>query len=482
MKLVQGAKRKPLTFEIADGPDPVFLRIAATLVGEIQRGRLRSGMLLPGTRELAKQLGVHRNTVCAAFNELVSQGWAVSKKRQGTFVANSLPQVVRVGTSTRARDIPDDAASEIDFRDTLPASPWFPSTEFAASFRSALVGEAQGREHVYPDGLREVLAELLGASRGLVIGSDNLLITRSAQMNLFVAARYLSKHTASIFVEEPGSPAAWSAFRAAGLTPIAVRVDRHGMDPDRLSAAMRKHAARALYITPSCQFPTTVDLAANRKARLLSVAQKGGLTILEDDHANDFCGGDSLPLPLAAHPDSDQIIYMGSFGNLLQRGLGIGYLSAPPKTIAEIAEIQLTIDDAVSAGFQGAIAEILKSGDLIRYARKIRREMGERRQLSSTLLIDTFGDRIDVKTPNAGSAIWMDMFSGPDMDMLRAQSLRLGLRLGDTSAYYFQARPHAFRLGVGNLAVSEIAKAVRRFKLADIVSRCASSPNWDLDC
>src|SRR5688500_8472265 len=101
-----------LALSVSDeGPDPTFLRIARAITDEIKRGRLKAGAALPGTRTLASSLGVHRNTVLAAYRELFAEGWITSEKARGTYVSPSIPDVAPRRFSARA-----EVAGEIAVR------------------------------------------------------------------------------------------------------------------------------------------------------------------------------------------------------------------------------------------------------------------------------------------------------------------------------------------------------------------------------
>ncbi len=220
-------KRSKLVIELkGDDSQPLFLRLAASILSEIERGRLGPGDRLPGTRSLALSLNVHRNTVTAAFQELMMQGWLVAEPSRGTVVAYDLPSVnLQAGTVAvvaTSESTPDESLCVVHISDGTPDTRIMPAVEMARAVRHALLQapSLRGASYGEPGGahaLRDALAEYLAQERGLTTSPSQIMVTRGSQMAIYLAAATLVSPGDAVAVEEPGYPYAWEAFRAAGV-------------------------------------------------------------------------------------------------------------------------------------------------------------------------------------------------------------------------------------------------------------------------
>lgn len=468
--------RSDVTFELKASPDqPIFLAVAASIVGEIERGRLRPGDRVPGTRAVARMLGLHRNTVDAAFHELTMQGWLVAEPSRGTFVAHDLPDIAPfadapIGRRVGGLPLPTHllAVDGLKVGDGTPDPRIMPHAEFARAFRRALSLTALLTGSTYGDprgtpALREALAGYLAAERGLITSADNLLITRGSQMGLYLAAATL-RPGETIAVEQPGYPLAWAAFRAAGMTVVGVAIDGGGIDPDALDAlAASDPTLRAVYVTPHHQYPTTVTMGAGRRLRLLEIARRRGLTIIEDDYDHEYRFDGRPVLPLAARAGMDQpIIYVGSLSKLLAPAVRLGYAVASRDIIARMATRREAIDRQGDVPLEQALASLIADGDLRRHARKARRIYAGRRDVLAREIRSRLGSLISFDLPAGGLALWLRVAEDVDARDWSGAAARAGLTITDGSRFALDlaAPPNAFRFGFANLNDGELTRAI----------------------
>ncbi|HXN40580.1 MAG TPA: aminotransferase class I/II-fold pyridoxal phosphate-dependent enzyme, partial [Myxococcaceae bacterium] len=215
---------------------PIFLRIARAISSEIRRQRLRPGDPLPGSRTLAKALQVHRNTILAAYTELVQEGWIETKQAGGTFVSRTLPDARprgAAGTAPRASvaartgfdlgpgvdngEPPPYPRGTLNLASGIPDPRLIPSAALARAYRRAVCargssaldyGDARGHPR-----LRSALAEMLSATRGLAVAADSLVVVRGSQMGIDLAARALISTGDAVAVEELGYSSAWASLK-----------------------------------------------------------------------------------------------------------------------------------------------------------------------------------------------------------------------------------------------------------------------------
>ncbi len=466
-------KRNDLVIELGgDHGQPLFLRLAASILGEIERGRIKPGDALPGTRTLARNLKLHRNTVAAAFHELIMQGWLVAEPSRGTRVAPDLPALGKLRRQTeaagRAKAAEPESLPVFSLSDAIPDSRIMPVNELARAFRRALAGPVLfSKGYADPRGtrsLRQALTGYLSQERGLAATPEELMVTRGSQMAIYLAAAAIIGPGQKIAVEEPGYPQAWAAFRAVGAQVVGVPVDAQGIDVARLEDILsHERDVKALYVTPHHQYPSTVTLGAGRRLRLLEIARRHRLTVIEDDYDHEYRFEGRSVLPLASRAGRDMpIVYIGSLSKLLSPAVRLGYAVANPDIIERMACRRDAIDRRGDMPLEEAMAGLIGDGTLARHARKARRIYEARRNLLVDELRRQLGDAVDFDVPSGGLAIWAKLRSGLSADAWAARAQRAGLPISPGSAYVLDAAnaPNAFRIGFARLTEDEIREQV----------------------
>ncbi|MBN9437979.1 PLP-dependent aminotransferase family protein [Bosea sp. (in: a-proteobacteria)] len=458
-----------------EGREPIFLALARAIIEEIDRGRLKPGSPLPGTRALARALQLNRNTVDAAYHELTMQGWLATEPSRGTFVATDLPDGIRASPPVRRVPVPEPAAPRpagrpmLKLSDGYPDVRLLPTTAFAQAFRRALMSHAfaSGGSYGDPRGsgmLREALSAYLRDERGLASSADDILVARGSQMALFLAASAVAEPGTAIAVERPGYPLAWSAFRAAGISVIGVPVDGGGIDVEALERlANGNRNLRAVYVTPHHQYPTTVTLGAARRLRLLEIARQYSLVVIEDDYDNEYRFDGRPILPLAARASDElPIIYLGSLSKLLAPGIRVGYAVAPPKLLRPMADRRVSLDRQGDLALENALADLLADGTIKRHARKARRIYHGRRDHLAGLLAERFSQVAEFSLPAGGLAIWLRLLGGISAETWATNAARLGLSVLPGLNFELETArpPEAFRLGFASLDEREQMRAI----------------------
>jgi GntR family transcriptional regulator/MocR family aminotransferase len=456
-----------------DAEAPLFQQLVQAIARDIRRGRLRPGDLLPGSRTLAQSLGVARKTVVSALDELVAQGWLSASPARGMFVAEVQPAlpIADVGRAP-PRPAPPPAlraSSPIVFDDGTPDPRLAPIDALARAYRRALRGLARvGPGYGDPRGdasLRDALATLLNQARGLAVDAEQVLVSRGSQMAIFLAARALAEPGGVIAVEDPGYRPAWDAMRLAGAELVPIAVDSAGMRVDLLAAAAERAPIRAVYTTPHHQYPTTVSLAAERRAELLRLAHARGFTVLEDDYDHEFHFADRPLLPLASSDELRATVYVGSLSKLLAPSIRAGYLVARAPIVRRAAELRAVVDRQGDPILERALAELIEDGELQRHARKARRAYAERRDLLAALLAEALGEHLTVVPARGGLALWVVARAGLDLDAWADAAARLGVRFTPGRAHAFAGeRVAGVRLGYAALAPAELRAGVERLR------------------
>jgi GntR family transcriptional regulator / MocR family aminotransferase len=478
---------------------PIFIRLARAISDDVRRGRLKPGDALPGSRSLARALGVHRNTVLAAYAELNAEGWITTEKAARTFVSHALPEV-EPGQRRRARptavgfDLERDAPAGsgglslvergrdlgggpgrpkqlVAMSGGIPDVRLLPTAPLARAYRRALkrggpallgYGDARGHER-----LRAALGDMLSALRGVAADPDTLMVTRGSQLALDLLARTLLRPGDIVAVEALGYRPAWSALAGAGAQLVPVRVDERGLDIDALEALAATRRLRAVYVTPHHQYPTTVMLDAGRRLRLLELARARRIAIVEDDYDFEFHYEGRPVLPLASADRHGVVVYLGTLSKILAPTLRLGFIVAPPPLVARLAERRMSIDRQGDQVVECAVAELIEDGELQRHARRMRRVYQTRRDLLVARLQRRLGDALRFAVPAGGMALWARADDGIDVDAWAARALDRGVLFypGARFAFDGRAQPH-LRLGFAALDERELDEGVRRLAAA----------------
>lgn len=468
---------------------PLFQQIARAVIADIERGRLRPGDALPGTRTLARALGVQRQTVVAAFDELVAEGWIVNLPARGAFVSSDLPDPKpRRFTSESPPSLPRTAGfqllaapqPELPFdvpRGSLLFAPSRPDVRLApAKILGRTIRRAMNlRADVLlsygpPEGhprLRKAVAEMLASTRGLAVGPSNICITRGSQMALSLLAQSVLRPGDTVAVETLGYRSAWEAFRHAGAKLIAVPVDPEGLQVDALEHILRRQPVRAVYVTPHHQFPTTVTMSAGRRLKLLDLARAHRIAIIEDDYDYEFHYDGQPVLPLASADRFGVVAYVGTFSKVIAPALRIGYVAAPIPLIEQIAAHRSHFDTQGDQVLEYAIGELLEEGEIQRHIRRVRREYRTRRDTLVSALHEHLGDRLTFDVPAGGIALWVKGNEGLDVDEWALSARERGAIIVTAATYTFDRRPQPYlRLGFASLNAGEIQEGVRRMAAA----------------
>lgn len=472
-----------------DSTLPLFVRIARAISEDIARGRFRAGQKLPGTRVLAARLGVHRNTVVAAFEELESQGWVRSEAARGTFVSEVRAlDGARLERNPR-RSIPTRPAFDLRapegsrYRPALPRAEalmlygglsdlrLFPVDALARAYRRVLKRSGpEVLDYTAPHGdgrLRAALAHMLSETRALAVTPDEVLVTRGAQQALWLVARALLRPGDTVLVETYGYPPAWQAFADQGARLVPVAVDEHGIVIAEVKRLLERRRVRAIYLTPHHQYPTMAVLHPARRARLLELARRHRVALIEDDYDSEYHYEGRPVMPMASTDRSGSVIYIGTLSKVLAPGLRIGYVVGPRALVEALCRLRVPIDRQGGAVTERVIAELIEDGEVQRHTWRTRRVYEQRRAVLAEALRRELGDRIDFDVPPGGLALWTRLGDSIDVERWAARANELGVYFQTGSQLSFGGQRSQYaRLGFARHDERELGEAVRRLRRA----------------
>jgi GntR family transcriptional regulator/MocR family aminotransferase len=474
---------------------PVYLQICNAFIYNIRMGILRRGIKLAGSRELALEIGVHRNTMLAALDELQAQGWIEIVPRKGTFVASTLPDIKPkkiVAETDRIAKYPDRTLFTVEEKPShypltrnfnprnLVINDGFPDVRLAPidllmrELRSLSRRRAFQQYLGYstsngPAYLLDTLSTALNDSRGLSIDATNLLITKGAQMGIYLAAQILLKPGDEVVVGEPSYFAANVTFQKMGANLNRIPVDDHGIDVNALERLCKKKKIRMLYVIPHHHHPTTVTLSADRRMKILQLAAAYKFAIIEDDYDYDYHYSSSPVLPMASLDHHGNIIYIGTLAKTLVPAIRVGFMVAPENFIRQATLLRRTIDRQGDTMMEMAIAKLYKNGTINRHIKKVVKIYRERRDHWCLRLKEELGKHISFTIPEGGMSVWAT-FHGVDLKQLSSKANDKGLTISDGTFYNsHNVNYNATRMGFASLNLKEQNTAI------DILRKCLPS-------
>jgi GntR family transcriptional regulator / MocR family aminotransferase len=428
----------------------------------VRSGRLRPGSALPSSRTLAEQLGISRGVVVEAYDQLAAEGYLVARPGSATRVADA----ALVGAAPPSPAAPSKPL-RYDFRPGVPALDSFPRSAWLASLRKALkeaphaalgYGDARGQQ-----ALRQALAAYLGRVRGVAANPDQVLVCSGFAQGTALVCRALGRRGARrVAMEDPCHPGQRAIVAAAGLEPVPVPVDDHGIQVDRLAAI----GADAVLVTPAHQFPTGTVLAATRRGALAAWAQRNEAVIVEDDYDAEF-RYDREPIGAVQGLAPDRVVYAGSASKTLAPALRLGWLVLPAWLTDAVAE-QKALDDLASPALeQLAFADLLGRGEVDRHLRRNRARYRARRD-ALVAALGVHAPQVRVGGIAAGLHAVAELPPQSDEATVVAGASRRSVGVYPMSDYRFgaSAGPPALVLGYGGLGEPAIRRGMQLLALA----------------
>lgn len=468
----------------------LHLQLVQAIIQEIQRGRLLPGAALPGSRTIAEALSLNRKTVVQAYDELLAQGWIETQARRGAFVSARLPAPALGKAHTTAAQIPASFAKSlppnglgaflesiaekpgaIRFSDGVPDARLVPFDVLSRAYRRALLHSARANRLAYDDSrgnllLRDAIADMLRAERGMSVTNAQICVVRGSQMGIYLSARLLAikemtvnkvaESKGCVVMEDLSYPPAREAFASFGLALEYIAQDGAGMDLDALETLCVQRKVSAVYTTPHHQFPTTVMLSVARRIRLLELARRYDFLVIEDDYDHEFHFSHNPMLPLASMDTDGRVIHIGSLSKVLAPGLRLGYIAAPEAVINRCMNEIMLIDRQGNALTELAVAELMRTGEIKRHVRRALKIYQERRDYA----VQRVGELIPSATfriPAGGLALWLKLDARMDMQRLQRDALEQGVAIlpGQLFSGTGRAIP-ALRLGYASLNQQEL--------------------------
>ena len=424
---------------ITNNERPLHVQIADSLRGRFERGDFHPADHLPTTRDLARDLGVSRSTVVRAYEQLTREGWIEGHVGMGT--------LVRAKSSTETRATPNwdllltdrvrdqnleyaDVLRMLSRTDLLSFAGGLPSPEFyPGEPLQQIAGEVlrqQGPRLLqwcpvdgYPP-LRSWIAERIEST------PENVLVLSGSTQGLHLIAQAFIDPGDVVLVESPTYAGALRSFRAAGARIVSVPSGPDGIDLEELETTLQRVRPKFLYVIPTYHNPTGSSLTVEKRRRLLTLAARYGLPVVEDD-AYSALRYDGPRYPsLRSLDENGLVIYVSTFSKAIFPGLRVGWLVAPADLVRRLSGLRNLIDLFTNSLTQATLYEFCKRGLLEAHLQHVRPIYEERRDAMAAAL-RRYGPGISFDVPHGGLFIWARLPRGIDSRRLLEESINLGL-------------------------------------------------------
>ncbi len=457
---------------------PIYRQLYERLREQILAGALPEGTRLPPERTLAERLRVNRSTVVHAYRDLAADGLISQRVGSGSRVASldggrpdrspAVPWWVtlppwRVGQFPAV--LGELAASEhgdlIAFVQGVPPAEPSPLGDLSRSF-----GRAGGDEKfvlTYGDSegyapLRETIAARM-RTRGCDVDARDVLVLTGSTQGITLVAQSLAEPGDEIVVEAPTYPGALQIFQIAGLRAITVPVDDGGMRVDHVEAILRTRRPRFIYTMPSIHNPTGVTMNADRRDRLVTLAKRFGVPVVEDDPYGELAAPRSTPLLARG---AEYVIYLSSFSKTIAPSLRLGWLVAPRTIYERLLLRKQSIDMATSMYIQAGVRDYLET----RYddhLAALRAELTQRRALAYAAIERYWPPAMRVTRGGDGYYLWATAARETRARALLAGAERRGASFLFGEAFFAQSGgDHNFRLALTPVPRGAIEEGIRR--------------------
>ena len=473
----------------------IYKQISDRVVRQIQDGYLPAGARLPTVRELAERLSVTRVTVHNAYNDLRNDGWIDATVGKGTFVAGpKMPD--DPGAAVAEELTPDSVMNDMRRLNqmsgvlSMAMAVTDPALAPAAEMLDELHGLKDEANSLFQYGTvlgdaplrQEISSRLLGD--GIEARPEEIIITLGGTECITMAIQVLTEPGDAILVEEPTYLGFLGSARRLGRETIPVPMDFDGPDLDKLEELLARDRPRFFYTVPTFQNPTGVLASAEKRTRLLDLAARYDLMIVEDDVYRELAYDEPPPPPLKAGDENDLVVYFSSFSKSLLPGLRTGYMIPPRRLLEPLAAFHAGCVNSGPEVLQRALAEFIRKEKFDQHLRRVLPVNRERRDAMLAALDAHMPDCVNWTKPAGGVCCWLTMPAETNSSELYRAALQKGIAYTPGEVFLTRPRPTmtSMRVCFASLEPAELDSAIAT--LASLISERlgSSSPAPDRCC
>jgi GntR family transcriptional regulator / MocR family aminotransferase len=480
-------------FTLDDGGTTSLQRqLQRKLIEAITSGYFASGSRMPSSRKLADMLGVSRNTVVAVYEQLIDEGYLISKERSGIYVSDhlfdehadpvALPEAAHTGFDWEAACNPTTFETSTapypdnwqDYRypfidgqydqSLFPLNQWRECSRFSLNVDEIRSWARDSGHQDDPNLIHEIRTKVL-PRRGIQARPEEILVTLGSQQALYLVSRLVMNSNTLLTMEEPGYQGIRQLAQHSGCPVQFAGIEKEGINLDDISPD-----TDILYVTPSHQVPTAVTMSREKRAQLIHRAEQHNFVIIEDDYESE-ANFVSNPTPALRSLDSQgRVVYISSFSKALAPGLRLGFMVASPALITRARQLRALMLRHPPANNQRIMALFLSLGYYDMTMRRLHSAISERWQELREALNHYLGPYIVTSETMGGSTCWVKGPPGLNSQKFAEAAAKKGILIEPVDRFYgSDERPEGyFRLGVRSLPKEKIRPGIEELaKLID---------------
>jgi 2-aminoadipate transaminase len=483
-----------LHLERANGT-PLYRQISQRLRNAILSGELSEGTRLPPERLLARELGVNRTTVMHAYNDLSDEDLIEGHVGSGTVVKRgyfrldddyndqSMPSWLLglsansdalLGSDVQALNeissMEESKQEMISLAQGSPPAELLPADLIRLTIEHGLSQDRQSALGYCPveglQSLRQSLAQRM-RKRGVIVDTQNILILSGSTQGLGLIGRFLLTPGDEVVVEVPTYLGAIQTFRALGAHIIGIPTDNEGMRVDMLEAILARRQPRFIYVMPTFQNPTGFLMTPERRRRLLLLAKRYQIPIIEDDPYGELYFDDQVPMPLKAQDTNGNVLYLGTFSKILAPGLRVAWLAASEPVIERLGLYKQTFDLNTNALGQWIIAEMIRCGMLDEHLAHVRICYAHKLRLMLDAIKMYWPVDVRVSPPGGGMHLWCRLPGNMRARTLLREAAYERVTFVCGELFHVDGGGHySIRLSFASLEDKHITEGIRRIGIA----------------
>ncbi|WP_233414689.1 MocR-like pyridoxine biosynthesis transcription factor PdxR [Thermaerobacillus caldiproteolyticus] len=448
---------------------PLYIQLYEYLKTEIINKNIAKGSKLPSIRALSKHLGISKNTVEGAYQQLLAEGYIESKPRVG-FIVKELEEPLVPSLSETQQHSPMPPAEQsmrYDFRYGHIDTTHFPMKAWRKCMNEALEMEPEKilwyGERKGDFDLRREIKNYLYQARGILCSPEQIIIGSGIQQLTSLICQLFDSKTCAIAMENPSYDGIRSVFLNHHFQVLPISLEEDGLNIEELETSN----ANVVYVTPSHQLPLGMVLPIGKRQKLLKWAAKNSAWIIEDDYDSEF-RYESQPIPaLKALDMQNRVIYLGTFSKVLTPSIRVSYMVLPNCLLERFSQIFYNYNQPVSTIIQKTLYLFMKYGYFERHIRKMRHTYAKKQQTLITAIREYFGDNATVIGEKAGLHLLMNLKNYNNVDELVIKAEKAGIKVYSAAKYWFGKSgtpPSYVLLGFGGMNEKDIIDGVRLLK------------------
>jgi DNA-binding transcriptional MocR family regulator len=466
---------------------PLSIQLKNSIKDLISKGYFKNGDTLPTTRMLSESLGIHRNTVISAYKALEAEGFVYSHVGRGTFIiipdqqpaessiafynvfdwTQHLSEKLTQRISHKLLTLYQSESSKIriSFVWSQKGFADYPVEKFHRSMNSVFREKTSSvfdyTRSTGDRGLQSIIANHLHM-KGINISPENILIVNGAQQAIDLVGKVLLEPGDVVVVENPTYTGALCSFQFLRAKIIGIPVDDWGMKVHMLEEVLVRYRPKFIFTIPTFHNPTGSTMRSDRRERIVSLAEKYEIPIVEDDYGSDLqFSGPEIPL-LKSLDTSGQVIYIGTFSKILMPGLRVGWIAASEEVIQPLAELKRYSDLCTSPLIQASITEFHARGYMATHIRYLKRVYQKRLHTILEAIREHFPPETSFIVPNGGIYLWVTLPGHIHLRTVWDNALKRGVAFSLGNLFYLNENgSNQMRLRYASVTEEQIQEGIR---------------------